>query len=130
MYIGTVNKIVASYGERTTMESSTDELLMHGSEDFQDRDVLAVKFIVDEDEESSWYINPIFVGGCILPSMSSEFLPELVLIHFEEISQEDLLDYYWKFHYQISRIDSPELTDEDKYHLFVEWMQNKSYEDA
>jgi len=62
-----VRKIIARYGEREVVACSVEEMHYfitdHMRPSFNDDSIIAIKFIIGEDEdisETSWFINPIY----------------------------------------------------------------------
>lgn len=133
MTIENVFKVVALEGERKTVESSYKEMerFIEGYRpDFKDRNVLCVKFLTSETdsiegaEETKWYINPDYIPDYSqIECMDSDFLPEIILIHrFPD--ERCIFQEYEDFNKYLMKKDLNNLTDQEKFELFVEFIRN------
>lgn len=161
MYNTIVKKLIARNGERELLTSSSEErhhfVADQWRPEFEDERILGVKFIeadtesLDSAEESSWFINPIYVGSLWLfasheaetslsafldgaasadnscddisdPQMAAEFLPELLVI---QTSYPDIsvFEEYQHFYSDLLKHSLMNIPLEEKIQLFVRYMQ-------
>jgi len=152
----TVKKIVARYNKREFITCSLEEMnqfIANGIRpDFEDKEILCVKFIVSLDDgnskSSSWFINPAHIEGfttytrnTILspeliyapnttsgPKMSSNFLPEILVLQRKH-PHLFMLKEYQKFYSELSLLkdDVPFITFETKLKLFLQYIEYARY---
>lgn len=128
-----IKKVIATDGEREVVPSDQEEMhrfIVEGIRPcFDDTAVLAVKFLYcvceddDDPEESVWYVNPYYCengqftcSSAYGPRMDSSFIPELLLIHKENI---DIFKKFESFHTSMLIEGLTGLTDRERLELFL-----------
>ena len=128
-----IKKIIAKDCEREIVDSSIEE--MHNFsvnscvDEFNDTSILCIKFVSKDSEDSdisdetNWYINPYYIEAEIdsaIPQMSSEFIPELLLLH---LAKGCVFEEYWDFYKYLLYNNLDGLPDEEKHKRFIEWLE-------
>ena len=128
-----IKKVIATDGEREVVPSDQEEMhrfIVEGIRPcFDDTAVLAVKFLDcvceddDDPEDSVWYVNPYYCengqftcSSAYGPRMDSSFIPELLLIHKENI---DIFKKFESFHTSMLIEGLTGLTDRERLELFL-----------
>ena len=154
-----VRKIIARDGEREITESSVEEIqsfiVNQIRPEFQDDSVLCIKFVVSTDdsfedsEETSWFVNPLYVQGIPMlenisvdeetvsdiidiygyspllpygPKMAAEILPEILLIAHQN-SGKCVFSAYDSFYSWLMKKNLTEIGDEEKYKRFIRYLR-------
>ena len=128
-----IKKIIAKDCEREIIDSSIEEMerfeIEPNIEEFKDKNILCIKFVISDSEdfenaeETNWYINPYYIDteiDSVIPQMSSEFIPELLLLH---LSKNCIFEEYWNFYKYLLYNNLDALPDEEKYKRFIEWLE-------
>ena len=153
MFKMTVNKIVARNGAREVTESSFEEkenfIAGRIRPEFDDEDIIAVKFSCDDDE-TSWFINPVYIPNVPEPNtddtedsevfdrdfeeffsyrsygpkMAAEYLPELLTM-VNDTEYRDLYTIFRKYDDFLAWLihESVEYNDEEKLKIFLDRFQ-------
>lgn len=133
-------KIVAKDGQRDEFCSSQEEfnnfVVCNIRPEFEDSDVLAVKFIFSnfqdfsEQEESSWFIHPDLAltfpefspEWDYGPHIAAEFPPELLLMQSKKF---DIFKKYYNFYLNCLSNGMINLTDAEKLYHFEKFLESQ-----